>query len=382
MVKFDTTSHFQFCKKTLINKKVNRKMKEFIPAYIIAYSNSDFTNPHEVVLPDEPKDCRKEFTHAGAKYWGLETNRHKATYLDKEKKKIYYQYQAHHWVKIGFKQRAKISTLKVSTKWFTGNQVRAISVVLIDELVQKEQEVLTRVALQPDEEHTFAFMPTIATECYIKIYYEGGISRINFFGELAEEQLPQRENLLEQATISHVSNDHYGHPKMAVHGNRKEMHMVGWESARTGFGEQAIFHLAEPSSLEEIVVDTYLHRFNAPLTCHIFGLLIEPGKNLSNYLSDLPKWGLQFQDGHKVVPPDFQTYMLHQAYLQEKTNNTHHFEILLDKASNSPWQDLLPYEPLQPDTYHRFTNLTNKGPFSHLLYMHYPNGGIHGLKVF
>lgn len=357
-------------------------MNQYIPAYIIAYSNSDFTNPHEVVLPDEPKDCRKEFTHAGAKYWGLETNRHKATTVDTTNKKTYYQHNAHNWVKIGLKQRAELSTLKVSTKWFTGNQVQAISVILIDELSQKESEVLTRVALQPDHEHTFSFFPVMATECHIRIYYEGGISRINFFGEIAGLQLPKRENLLEKATISHVSNDHYGHPKMAVHGTRKELHMVGWESARTGFGEQAIFHLAQPTAIEEIIVDTYLHRFNAPLTCHVFGLLVADGKNLDDYLSSIPKWMLQFEDGQQVIPVDFQDYMLQQSYLKEQTNNPNNFEILLSNSPNSLWKAVLPYESLNPDTYHRFTTLEHIGPFSHLLYLHYPNGGIHGLKVY
>jgi len=243
-------------------------------------------------------------------------------------------------VKIGFKKRAKISSVQISTKWFTGNQARAVSVVMIDELSKQEVEVLSRVSLQPDQEHTFTFPEIIATECFIKIFYEGGISRINFFGEVAEKQLPIRKNLLENASISHVSNDHYGNPKMAVQGSRKEMHMVGWESARTGYGEQAIFHFEQPTHINEIVVDTYLHRFNSPLTCHVFGLLLEEGKNLESYLPTLPKWMLQFEDA------------------------------------------VLPHENLEPDTYHRFTSLKENGPFSHLLYLHYPNGGIHGLKCF
>ena len=354
----------------------------FISSYIIAYSNSDFTNPHEVVLPDEPKDCRKDFTHAGAKYWGLETKRHLATSLDKTNKKIYYQHQAYNWLKLGFKERGKISTVKISTKWFTGNQVRAVSIIMIDELLKEEMEVLTRVDLQPDQEHTFSFPSTTATECLIKIYYEGGISRINFFGELAEQQLPKRENLLGKAKISHVSNDHYGHPKMAVNGNRKELHMVGWESARTGFGEQAIFHLERPTKIQEVVVDTYLHRFNAPLTCHVFGLLLEDGKKLADYLLDIPKWVLKFEDGHKVLPDNFQQYMLDQSYLKEKTSQANKFEILLFNPPNSAWKAILDYQPLAPDTFHRFTDLKHIGSFSHLLYMHYPNGGIHGLKVY
>lgn len=355
---------------------------KFIPAYIIAYSNSDFTNPHEAVLPDEPKDCREVFTHAGAKYWGLETCRHKATQIDSRKQKIYYQHQAHNWVKIGFQERAELSSMQVSTKWFTGNQARAISVILIDELMQNEIEVLTRVSLEPDQEHSFSFPVTTATECHIKIFYEGGISRINFFGETAEKQLPKRKNLIEEASVSHVSNVHYGNPTMAVKGNRKEMHMVGWESARTGFGEQAIFHLAQASKLEEIVVDTYLHRFNSPLTCHVFGLLLPEGEDLEDYIDSIPKWSIQFENGQQIVPDNFQEYMLQQSYLKEKTSQNTQFEIALFTPPNSTWKAVLPYEALQPDRFHRFTALQQNGPFSHLLYMHYPNGGIHGLKVF
>ena len=354
---------------------------KFIPAYIIAYSNSDFTNPHEVVLPDEPKDCREVFTHAGAKYWGLETCRHKATQIDKANQKIYYDHEAHNWLNLAFRERAEISSVKISTKWFTGNQAHAVTVILIDELTMTEVEVLTRVSLEPDQEHSFDFSTTPATECHIKIYYEGGISRINFFGNPTEKQLPKQKNLLEDATVSHVSNVHYGDPMMAVKGTRKEMHMVGWESARTGFGEQAIFHLKEATTIKEIVVDTYLHRFNSPLTCHVFGLLLVDGKSLDDYLPTIPKWQIQFEDGHRVLPENFQEYMLNQAYLQEKTSNPTQFEISLFNPPDSAWKAVLPYEHLSPDTFHSFV-VEQNGPFSHLLYLHYPNGGIHGLKVF
>jgi len=169
---------------------------------------------------------------------------------------------------------------------------------------------------------------------------------------------------------------------MAVNGCRKEMHMVGWESARTGFGEQAIFHLEQVTSIQEIVVDTYLHRLNPPLTCHVFGLLIQDGKSLEDYIDSQPKWMLQFEDGHQVIPENFQSYMLIHSYLKEPTKNPTQFEILLSKPSEGNWKEVLPHENLQADTYHRFTELKSKGPFSHLLYMHFPNGGIHGLKVY
>jgi len=357
-------------------------MDQFIPAFIIAYSNSDFTNPHEVIQETDPLDCTKDFTHMGVKYWGLETCRHKACAVDSTKKSIQYNHNSYHWLRVGFQRRAVLSTLSVSTRWFTGNQVRAISVRLIDEHSNRETEVLSRVILQPDQEHRFQFEATEATEALIQLYYEGGISRINFFGEIAPIQLPDKKNLLKSAQISHVSNDHYGHPAMAVNGERKEMHMLGWESARTGFGEQALFHLASPARVEEVVVDTYLHRLNAPLTCHLFGLNISKESLLEEQMKNAPRWKIRYADGIEVIPENFQQFMLNEKYLETATDDPTVFEIILHLPESSEWKPLLPFEVLRADTYHRFFPEQKNAVFSHLLYMHYPNGGIHGLKVF
>lgn len=361
--------------------KKNETMKN-IPAFLIAYSDSDFTNPHELVLQDEPKDCREYFTHMGVKYTGLETSRHLNTHVNQAQKRHEYYHDQNNWAKIGLKERALIKEIKVSTLFFTGNQVRAISVVLKDELSGQETRVLERVNLAPDSNHTFPIDPVVATECLIEMYYEGGITRINLFGTKEKEQLPQRENLLEKATISHVSNEHYGHPRTVVVADRKEMYMVGWESARTGFGEQALFQLEKASVINEIVVDTYLHRLNPPLSCHVFGLNMADGDDIDKLMEQKPRWALEFHDGQQVIPDDFQQYMLAQEYLEESVSNSSEFHIKLQLPDNSPWQAILPFETLNPDTYHRFKAFENDGPFTHLLYMHYPNGGVHSLKVF
>ena len=357
-------------------------MNQFIPAFIIAYSNSDFTNPHEVVLETDPIDCTQDYTHMGVKYWGLETCRHKASEVQPAQKSIRYDHNSYHWIRIGFRERAQLSELRVSTRWFTGNQVRGISVVLIDEGTKRESEVLTRVSLQPDQEHRFEFEETVATEALIRLYYEGGISRINFFGESVAQQLPDKINLLKSAEISYVSNDHYGHPAMAVNGERKELHMVGWESARTGFGEQALFQLTHPAKIEELVVDTYLHRLNAPLTCHLFGLQITAESSLDEHMQKAPRWKIRFTDGTEVIPENFQQFMLAEKYLEIETDDPGAFEILLHLPESSEWKALLPFEVLQADTYHRFFPEQKEEACSHLLYLHYPNGGIHGMKAF
>ena len=107
---------------------------KLIPAFIIAYSNSDFTNPHELVLPDEPKDCRSDFSHMGVKYTGLETCRHANTSLHAKEQYFEYHHNKYNWVQIGLKDRAAIEEIKISTKFYTGNQVRAVTVIVQDEL--------------------------------------------------------------------------------------------------------------------------------------------------------------------------------------------------------------------------------------------------------
>jgi allantoicase len=361
---------------------MNDQNNKALKAFLIDYSDSDFTNPHEVVLPDEPKDCTGDFTHMGAKYWGAESRRHKATSVLAGESALSYEHDAHNWIHIGLKKRAIVDMIRISTKWYTGNQVRAVSVILKDEMTGDKIKVLDRVELKPDAEHEFDVPATLATECFVECYYEGGISRINLFGKPAEDQLPKRENLLEKATISHISNDHYGNPDMAVKGVRNEMHMVGWESARTGFGERALFHLAEPAEIGELVVDTYLHRLNSPLTCHFFAGSFLEGENIDEMMNKAPRWKLVFEDDNEIVPDDFQDYMLEQKYLEEKVSNNKSFKIKLDFDEAGPWQPLLPFAPLKPDAYHRFTELDASKETTHILYMHYPNGGIHGLKVF
>jgi allantoicase len=214
----------------------------------------------------------------------------------------------------------------------------------------------------------------------VECYYEGGIARVHLFGAIAEDQPPAEANLLEGAVISHVSNEHYGRPEQAVAGNRKEMHMVGWESARTGFGEQALFHLKQPAVIREMVVDTYLHRLNAPLSCHVFGINEPDAGKIEAHMRQAPRWKLVFSGGREVIPENFQEYMLAQRYLQERGGNTRKFRVSLHRP-DGPWQALLPFVPLSPDTFHRFP-VENCGAVTHLLYMHYPNGGIHGLKAF
>jgi allantoicase len=353
-----------------------------IPAILIAYSDSDFTNPHEAVLPVEPKDRRGEFTHMGARYWGYESSRHRAMRVAPGAAALEYDHNAHNWMLIGLAKRAQVDRIAISTRWFTGNQVRAVSVRLTDGLTGKAKTVLERARLEPDSEHEFRIEPVMATECHLAIYHEGGIARVNLFGAIARQQPPRRRNLLAGARISHVSNAHYGAPSQAVAGDRRQTHMVGWESARTGCGEQALFHLRKPAVIEEVVVDTYLHRLNAPLTAHVFGVNTKE-EEVEALMKRAPRWSVIFDGKKRVIPPDLRAYIMNQEYLAQRgVRNRETFRIRLHVPRNCPWKAILPFAPLSPDTLHRFREVENAGRVSHVLYMHFDNGGIHGLKMF
>ena len=104
---------------------------KFLPAFLISYSDSSFTNPHEVVLPDEPAECTGNFTHMGAKYWGFETSRHLP--LSRTETGFRFAHNLTHEFLIGLTHRSVVEEIHVSTKWFTGNQVPYISIELIDD---------------------------------------------------------------------------------------------------------------------------------------------------------------------------------------------------------------------------------------------------------
>jgi allantoicase len=236
------------------------------------------------------------------------------------------------------------------------------------------------VNLPPDSEQQFAVTPPmVATELKVLCYYDGGITRVHCYGTPAEP-MPERENLLATASISHVSNEHYGKPSQAVAGNRQVGHMLGWESARTGFGERALFQLAEAAAIDEIVVDTYMHVFNSPLSCHIYALRNTSGASNDELMKSAPRWKICFADGREVIPDNLPAYMREEQYSKEM-NGAEAFQFKLHIPEDSPWKPLVPFAPLQRDTLHRFRKLEQVGPVTHILVMHFPNGGIHGLRV-
>ena len=351
-------------------------MTEILPTFLINYSESDFTNPHEVVRSATPENRKGNFSHMGAEFWGFESARHKTTALNEKGDGFTYDNEAHEWLNIGLKTRAEVSKITISTKWYIGNAVPEVSVTLRDG--EKNQKVLTRVPLQPDSEHVFDIDPTLATECRVVCHYGGGIARINLLGQKLQKRANEK-NILENAVVKKISNSYFGTPMDAVMGHREVDYMRGWESARKGFGEHALFRLKNPTIVKELIVDTYMHRLNSPLSCHLFAVDSQEPDISQKIWDDRPRWGLRFEGGLEVIPENFPEYMGNRQFLLEKASASSKFQIFL-KPSDS-WLTLLAFGALSPDTFHKFNIEKCTSAVTSLLFMYYPNGGIHGLKI-
>ncbi len=349
--------------------------EQFLPAFVIGYSDSSFTNPHEAALPEEPRDCTGDFTHMGAKYWGYETRRHAATTINTAEQKYRYNREAHNWIRLGLKDPARVSKLTISTRFYTGNHVPVVEVDLLHQ--GRVTFTLDRTHLHPDEDHEFVIPLVDADTCHVRCYHEGGIARINLFGEPSTAIPHTPPNLLDDAKITHVSNEHYGKPDDAVKGTRQVDYMLGWESARSGYGESALFHLHSAAVVKEVIVDTYMHRLNPPLGCHVFGFYETDPTKVDSHMAARPRFKLVFDDGQEVIPDDFKDYMSNERYL-EKGSST--FDIRLH-VPDTAFKPLVSFGELFADRWHCFDEIETETPVTHILYIHYPNGGIHGLKI-
>lgn len=74
-----------------------------LECFLIEYSDSSFTNPHEVTRAITPPDRKGQFTHMGAQYWGFETNRHLATEAHPEEQLLRFRPNAGHFLCLGLK---------------------------------------------------------------------------------------------------------------------------------------------------------------------------------------------------------------------------------------------------------------------------------------
>lgn len=357
-------------------------IEKLIPASVTSYSDSSFSVAHDVVKATEPMFDPDAFTLVGKEMDGLESRRHRAF------KKISaagapprfeFDPNAHNFIEIQFGYRAKVSKIEISTEWFTANQVQAVSVTLKDEKSNNEHKLLTREPLDSDKKHFFSVPQTAATSARVECYPDGGIARIRFYGEKIET-LYSDLNILDGAQVLEISNAHYGGADDALSGMRQVEFMKGWESGRRGMGEHLLLKLKQRCErIDRVVVDTYRHVLNSPLGCMLLGAESDSAMTAQELMRTAPRWKVTFRNGLEISPDSLKEYIQNKHYI--KDGGSEPFTLSLDFPQSSVWKLVLPFSDLDRDTLHTFAKLGTRGPFTHLLFMHFPNGGIHGLRV-
>ncbi len=108
----------------------------------------------------------------------------------------------HDWVVVALGRRGRIVRVEIGTRYFRGNYPESASLEAVDapgaddpeaelELLDESgawSEILPRVGLEPDADHAYEppeLRPALATHVRLRIYPDGGISRLRLFGEPA-----------------------------------------------------------------------------------------------------------------------------------------------------------------------------------------------------
>ena len=73
--------------------------------------------------------------------------------------------------------------------------------------------------------------------------------------------------------------------------------------------------------------------------------------------------------------------MTEQRYREEPALGSGPIQIRLANSNDGAWVPLAGFQRLNPDCLHRFTDVKTHPPVSHLLFMFFPSGGLHGLRV-
>ncbi|HIA36143.1 MAG TPA: allantoicase [Flavobacteriales bacterium] len=204
-------------------------------------------------------------------------------------------------------------------------------------------EILPKSPLDAGSQNLYAIDSDATwTHLRLQIYPDGGVARLKVYGEvkkdlsnIAATQLDLvaalnggRSVLCNDMFFSHMNN-------LIMPGKGKDMG-DGWETKRNRTPNNVdwvIIKFAYKGMIDEIMVDTKHFKGNYPDSCSIAGCLLDNGQGVED--------------------------------------------------DSVEWIDLLPQSKLSADNEHHFKEeLSNRGPFTHVKLMIYPDGGISRLRIY
>ncbi len=307
-------------------------------------ANDEFFAPKENLLKAAaPVWIEGKYTDVGKWMDGWETRRRREP--------------GHDWCLIRLGLPGVPRGLVVDTSFFRGNFPAECSLEacalegypIADELFGENVKwtvILPRTPLQGDSRNLFQVNKDIGrvTHLLFRIYPDGGVARLRVHGDVVPDWV-RLDRLQSEIDLAGVEN---GGRVLACSdmffGNRHNLNLPGpprgmhdgWETRRRrGDGyDWAIVSLGARGAVQRVEIDTSHFKGNAPGSAWVEGI-------------DAPG-----------------------AYADALASPTFHWKVILGKT------------PLRPHTLHRFDDLLEDGPFTHVRLGIHPDGGVARLRVF
>jgi allantoicase len=298
---------------------------------VMAANDELFAQRENLIKPGPATHAAHEFGHKGKTYDGWETRRRREP--------------GHDWAVVRLGAAGIIHGVVVDTAYFKGNYPPQISVEALSaegypgpaELAAADwTTIVAKSDCRGDEENHYIVADRHRwSHVRLSIYPDGGVARFRVHGEVVPDprfmsgtiDLAALEN---GGRLVDTSDAFYSSPGNIIKPGRARIMGEGWENARRRDegNDFAVFALAAPGIVRDLVVDT------------------------SYFVGNAPGWV-------KVSGVDARA---------------------LDANDPATWSDLLPRTVVQPDTRHRFLAASN-GPVTLVRLDVYPDGGLTRFRV-
>ena len=180
------------------------------------------------------------------------------------------------------------------------------------------------------------------THLRLQIYPDGGVARLKVYGEVKKDLSGLKNERIDLIAAlnggrSVLCNDmFFSHMNNLIMPTKGKDMGDGWETKRNRTPNNVdwvIVKLVQRGNVDEVLVDTKHFKGNYPDSCSISGCVLKDGQSVDD--------------------------------------------------TSIEWNELLPQSKLSADKEHLFKEeLNNRGPFTHVKLMIYPDGGISRLRIF
>jgi len=263
----------------------------------------------------------------------------------------------HDWCIIKLATSGKIQGVDIDTNHFLGNHPPFASIEACSMPANASAsdlnsdktlwiEILPKSPLNPGSQNFYEILNnSIFTHLRLNIYPDGGVARLKVYGDVYRDWsvVGEKEEVDLAAAVnggrSIACNDmFFSHMGNLIMPGRGVNMGDGWETKRNrtpNNRDWVVVRLGHPGEIDHVLIDT----------CHFKG----------NY-------------------PD--TFLLEGCMVSEL--DEHQIE-----SGNVEWTAVLPQSKLKADHEHHYkSEITNKGPFSHMRLSIFPDGGISRMRLF